>query len=59
MTIDKIIEVLENEKLVECLDLRDGDGNPINNQQLVDLVTEVYNQAVQNCKKAILRENDE
>ena len=59
MTIDKIMEVLENEKLIECLDLRDSNGNPINNQQLVDLVTEVYNQAVQNCKKAILKENEE
>tara|TARA_Y100000004_G_scaffold192541_1_gene253285 strand:- start:707 stop:886 length:180 start_codon:yes stop_codon:yes gene_type:complete len=59
MTIDKILELLENEKLIECLDLRDGDGNPINNQQLVDLVTEVYNQAIQNCKKAIVKEYDE
>lgn len=53
MEEDEILKALESEKLIECLDLRDGKGNPINDQSLVDLVTNIYNQAVDNCKKAI------
>jgi hypothetical protein len=58
--IEKILEILESEKLVECLDLRDGKGNAINDQDLVDLVTNIYNEAINNCKKSIIsKESDE
>ena len=50
---DKLLESVEKEKLIECLDLRDGNDEPINDQSLVDFVHQIYNQAIDNCKRAI------
>lgn len=50
---EKLVKTLDNEKVIECLDLRDGDGKPLNDPQLVEFLSNIYNQAVDNCKKAI------
>jgi len=45
----KLLEAIEGEELIECIDLKDGDGNPINDQDVVDMVTGIYNMAIDNC----------
>lgn len=51
--MDKLLEAIEGEKLVECLDMQDSKGNKINDPQVISLITSVYNQAVDKCKATV------
>ena len=51
--MDKLLEAIEGEKLVECLDMQDSEGNKISDPQIISLITSVYNQAVEKCKGTV------
>tara|TARA_Y100000310_G_C20196392_1_gene584861 strand:+ start:409 stop:600 length:192 start_codon:yes stop_codon:yes gene_type:complete len=50
---ESVVAALDGERVIECLDLRDGEGNPVNDDDVVAALQQIYNQAIDNCVNAV------
>lgn len=44
--MEKLLKLIEDEKLNECLKMQDSDGNDINSPEFAEFCMNVYNQGI-------------